>query len=156
MLEQQRARRQFETLSWLFLIAILVGVMGPIYLLTPEYPFLVANAVFIVTFFIFTRWLFLLKYSWFARIAWVKLVIMVLSIPLLFYLLDELGSFRAYVDEYGLQTFMQHLEHQEYKSLSTFIRSEMLIFGIGSIITTILIEFRMMISLWRGINRGTV
>lgn len=156
MEDQQKARRQFEVMWWMFTLALLAGVLAPILVSLESYPFLIPNAVFIVATMVFIRWLFLLRYSWFARNLWIKLILMFLCFPILFYLLDQLGQFRSYLDEYGLQDLMGDLSFEESNRLISFIRFEMLLFGISSILGVVLLGFRMLISIWRVHNRKTV
>jgi hypothetical protein len=40
--------------------------------------------------------------------------------------------------------------------MTQYIRSEFLFFGVGSVIVSILLPFRMIISVWRTKNKGTV
>ena len=49
-----------------------------------------------------------------------------------------------------------HLHVTKQTSLINYIKNEMIFFGVGSIITGIILPFRMIISLWRMRNKGTV
>ncbi|MEO1518929.1 MAG: hypothetical protein AAFV95_28190 [Bacteroidota bacterium] len=77
-------------------------------------------------------------------------------LPLFFYLINELNFFQTYLDEQGLETFMASLSTDSQLKLASFIRNEMLLFGVGSIFSTILLPLRLIISIWRTHNKGTV
>ncbi|MDX1685712.1 MAG: hypothetical protein R3275_10790 [Saprospiraceae bacterium] len=156
MNELQRWRVYFEVSWWAFTIIVVSAILLPILIKIPDYPFLVGNILFIVVFLTFYRWIFLLKYSWFAKNKWIKLIIMFLALPVIIVLLEYFTDFQRYVDDYGLQNFMSHLSYKEYRPLAAFIRFEMIFFGVGSIIATIMLAFRMIISIWRYRNRGKV
>jgi hypothetical protein len=156
MEQYKKLKWQFELSWWVFVIAVAIGAMLPIVINVPEYPFFVSNLLFILSFLLFVRWLFLLRFSWFAQNKWIKLIILFLVIPMMLLLMDHFTNFQAYVDDYGLQTFMGHLSFDDYHSMAAYIRWEMLLFGVGSLIATFLLAFRMIISIWRVQNRGTV
>lgn len=149
-------RLYFESAWWAFVLIVLTAVLLPIYIKVPDYPFWIGNILFIVTFLMAFRWLFLLKYSLFATNKWVKLMIMFLCMPYMILLFDHFTDFQSYIDDYGLQSFMHHLTFEEYKALSPFIRFEMLFFGVGSLISIVLLAFRMIISIWLFRNRGRI
>ena len=67
-----------------------------------------------------------------------------------------LSDFRNYVDERGLQTLVNHLHVTKQTRIIEYIKNEMIFFGVGGIITGIILPFRMIISLWRMRNKGTV
>lgn len=137
-------------------LVIIAGVIGPILYKVPDYPFLWDNILFIVVFALFFNWIFFLRFTWFAKNKWVKLVILFLAIPVVIVLLDRLTDFQAYLDEDGIQSFLDHLTYQEADQYAKFIRSEMLFFGVSSIIAVIIGAFRMIVSIWRYRNRGIV
>jgi len=134
-------------------IAIL---MLPIYTaLGTSYPYYVPNIIFIVIFITFTRYIFLVKYTFFADIAWVKIVLIFLPIPIFFYCIDALYDFQRFLDEEGVISILEGLHVDDQYTLSKYIRYQKILFGTGAIITLIMLPIRMIISLWRRKNRGT-
>jgi hypothetical protein len=83
-------------------------------------------------------------------------VLVFLSIPIIFNLINNLNYFVTYLDEFSYEAFLGHLGANTRNSLETYIKSEMLLFSVGSIIAAILFPFRLIVSLWRQRNRGTV
>jgi len=145
-----------ELLMWV-VTAILVGlVLLPIYLNIKSYPFYLYNILFIVVFFTFARYIFLLKHTVVARSMLFKIIMMLIAIPLIMYLLDAVSSFQGFADDVGLQTLVSELSISKQKSMIKYIRTEMIFFGVGAVIVAILFPFRMLISIWRGINKNTV
>jgi len=145
-----------ELLMWLVTILIAAGVLYPIWQKAPNYPFWTPNIAFILIFITTTRYIFLLKHTWLAYLQPVKLFLIVLSIPLIFYLINEINFFQTYLDEYGVEEFLGHLNLSQQAELSQYIRNEMLLFGTGSLIAAFLLPIRMIMSIWRTRNRGTV
>jgi len=79
-----------------------------------------------------------------------------LAIPIFIYFMDGMSSFQNMLDEDGTYSMVSHLEIGKQMPISNYIRSEMIFFGTGALIGTFCLPFRMIISIWRVINRGTV
>ena len=147
---------KLELIWWAFTAMLVIGILYPILSKLEGYPFLVTNIVFIIVFVTFTRYIFLLKYTFLAQRQTFKAVLIGLSLPVLFYLINELNFFQTFIGEEGMETFMPEMSYEERESLGAYIRNEMLLFGTGSVITAILLPLRMLRSIWRNHNRGTV
>ena len=149
---------RLEVIWWLITGIILLGVLFPIYKTLGEikYPFWVSNCVFIVIFITFSRYIFLTKHTILAYRQWWKVVVAIICIPLFIYLLDEFSYFRRIADEVGLEELFDHLSLKGQISMANYVKSEMLFFGAGSIICSVIMPIRMLISFWRTYNRGTV
>lgn len=145
-----------ELIMWIVTAILICLIMLPVYVNIKSYPFYLTNIIFIVVFFTFARYIFLLKHTIVSRSLIFKGAMMLISIPLIMYLLDGLSSFQGFVDDIGLQTLVTDLTPSRQQSLITYIRTEMLFFGVGAIIVAILFPFRMLVSIWRGINKNTV
>lgn len=145
-----------ELIMWIVTAILICLIMLPVYVNIKSYPFYLTNIIFIVVFFTFARYIFLLKHTIVSRSLIFKGSMMLVSIPLIMYLLDGLSSFQGFVDDIGLQTLVTDLTPSRQQSLITYIRTEMLFFGVGAIIVAILFPFRMLVSIWRGINKNTV
>ena len=156
MEDKSKLQIQYEVIWWLITVVVVVAVMLPIWLNVPDYPFITTNIVFIVVFLTFTRWIFLLKYTWFGWNRNVKLLILFTALPVIVLLSDHLNQFQIYLDDFSIQSFIGHLSNRKQIFISEYIRLEMLFFGSASVIATIVLAFRMMVSIWKVINRGTV
>lgn len=145
-----------EVLWWLFTTIVVIIVLLPIWNLQIDFPFYFENILLIALFITFTRYIFLLPLTFIARKKWIKVVIILAAAIFFFVLSTALGDFRNFMDEEGLQTLVTHLHVKEQTSIINYIKNEMIFFGVGSIITGIILPFRMIISLWRMRNKGTV
>ncbi len=147
---------RLELIWWLVTLLVILGVLLPIYRVLPEYPFWIQNTVFISVFITITRYVFLLKHTLLAYRQWLKVVVSVLCIPLFFYLIKEVSLFSTIAEEIGIEEMFGQLSMKGQADMSNYVRSEMLFFGAASIISTVILPFRMLISFWRTHNRGTV
>lgn len=156
MQRTSKQKLQIELLWWL-VTALFTGlVMWPILQNAPDYPFFAENIFFVVAFITFTRYVFLLPSTPVAHTKWIKVFIIGSSAILFFVMTTGLSDFRNFMDERGLQTLVTHLPVQKQTSVINYIKNEMVFFGVGSIIAGIALPVRMVISLWRMRNRGTV
>ena len=73
-----------------------------------------------------------------------------------FVMSTAMSDFNNFLEEKGLQTLVTHLHVEAQSNVINYIKSEMIFFGVGSVIAGIILPFRMLISLWRMKNRGTV
>lgn len=145
-----------EFIWWLFTAIIVVAVIFPIWNNLTTYPFLTVNIVFIVVFITLTRYVFLLKHTILAKTQGIKVGIVLISIPIIFMLIEGLSGFQNYLDEEGLNKFLPSMNLDEQQIMINYIKSEMLLFGVGSIIIAIIFPFRMVISVWRNRNTNNV
>ncbi|MBK8563234.1 MAG: hypothetical protein IPN76_07780 [Saprospiraceae bacterium] len=144
-----------ELFWWITTLVVLVAVLWPIYSINVRFPFLIPNAVFILVFMTFTRYIFLLKQTPIRYAQWAKVVVFLACIPLVVYLVQEIHAFQVFADETGIQSLFQRLSDIEQSRMVEFTKTEMTFFGVGSIIATVLMPFRMLISFWRTHNHGT-
>lgn len=144
-----------ELYWWLFTVIIAFAILFPILNKVSDYPFLIPNVVFIATFITFTRYIFLLKHTFLAQQVNIKVGIVLLSLIIIFYLTSEINTFQTFLDEEGPDTLVQELPNTDKQSMASYIRSEYLFFGIGSVISAIVLPFRLVVSIWRNYNRGT-
>jgi hypothetical protein len=147
---------QLELLWWVITILITAAVLLPIYLKVDGYPFYFLNTVYIVAFITLTRYIFLLPFTFLANREVLKVILFFLAIPFIFYLIQALNQFQLFLDEEGPEALIKNLEGKTLSDMTTYIRSEILLFGVGSIISSLIFPFRLLISVWRKRNRGTV
>lgn len=143
-----------ELLWWFVTAVILAGVLFPIFSGDLSYRFWLLNSLFIVAFVTFTRFIFLTKYTFLASRQVLKVALVFVSVPIVFLLINAMIGFQTILDEDGPDAlfFKNNSIHREY--LVNYIRSEMVFFGMGSIISGIFFPIKMIISVWRYRNRG--
>lgn len=144
---------QLELMWWITTLLVALLVLLPIALKLPDYPFWTINFLYIATFITTTRYIFLLSSTFLARRLLWKLAIIFLSIPFVFYLIQELNGFQTYLDEQGVEAVVGALPFQDQQAMYHYIRNEVLLFGTGAIIGSIVFPFRLIIAIWRVRNR---
>lgn len=150
------SKLSLELMMWLFTAVLVVLILMPIHFNIEAYPFYFSNVLFIVVFITFARYIFLLKHTYVAHSLIFKVVMMVAAIPIIMYLLDSVSVFQGFTDDVGLDTLVPELTIPRQKAIMRYVRTEMIFFGVGAVIVAFIFPFRMLISIWRGINKNTV
>lgn len=145
-----------ELVFWIFTALAALVVMLPIITEVEGYPFWFINIIYIVTAITATRYIFLLQHTFLARRQPLKVALVFLCIPFVFYLIQELNHFQTFIGEEGMDALVGSLPYRRRNNMADYIRSEMLFFSVGSIISSVILPFRLLSSYWRTRNRGTV
>lgn len=156
MEKKQKLLIGLEVFWWLITAVLVVIILAPIRKEAIDFPFYLMNIIFIVVFITFSRHLFLLKHTFLARRQVWKMIIMVGILPLIFYLVQEVNYFQTFFDEQGGEAIVGALRMERVEKLSAYVKSELLFFGVGAVIASVVLFFRLMMSIWRYHNRGTV
>lgn len=151
-----KSKVYFEIITFAIALLIAIVMMIPLYNNTSNYSFYLSNFIFIFLFITFSRYIFFLRFSAFSHNMIVKLLFIFSTIPLAFLLTEAFSNFQKFADNIGLQEFVTQLNGNEQAGMMAYIRNQMLFFGAGSIVTCILLSLRLIVSIWRVKNRGTV
>lgn len=145
-----------EALWWLFCGIVCLLVLIPIYLKKIEFPFWGHNIYFIVCFITFVRWLFLWPTTPYAWNQWFKAIIIFLMIFILFFAYTKFQDFKIYMDDIGLQEMVKDLDSELQDGMMKYIRTEVVFFSSASIISGLVIPFKLIWSIWTQHNRNYV
>lgn len=156
MSQSRKLQLSLELIWWVFTAIIALATLYPIISKLPEYPFLRINIIFIIAFITFTRYIFLLKHTFLAYQQRLKIVLALLCIPTMFLLVEQITNFQTFLDEQGIDALVGHLPFAKREGMVSYVRNQILLFGVGSCISAFFLFFRLIISVWRVRNRGTV
>ena len=145
-----------ELVWWALSLLVCAIVLFPVFQNTVEYPFWSYNILYILLFITYARYIFQLKHTWVAKLFWIKIIFIFTSIPVTFLLIEGINKFQVYLDEQGIEAFLGHLPYENQLSMSTYIRTQMIFFGTAASIGSVIWPIRLIISIWRVRNRGTI
>lgn len=146
-----------ELVWWIATIVVVILFLLPIInYIGDKYSYYTPNIFFIALFITFTRYIFLLKHTFIANSKIVKLIMVFLPIPLFIYSIDALFNFQDFIDKGGHIEMLSHLNPDTAMEISKYIKYQFIFFGTGALIVIFMLPIRMIISIWRGINKGTV
>jgi hypothetical protein len=152
-MSEMRREWNFEITSFLFIAGVVALFVLPVYNESDQlYRFYTENIVGIFVFFTFSKYIFLLKFSPFARLKWLKFMLIFACIPLMMYLVDSLYEFQKFLDEEGIASVLLHTGDMNNYNFGKFIRYQFMFFTTGAIVVTALMPVRMIISFWRTHN----
>ena len=144
-----------ELIGWLATIVIVVMSMLPIYTKVGlDFPFYYQNILIIIIAITFARYIFLLKHHWIASQKWIKVLFIFIPIPIFFFLTGAFYDFQAFSDEKGITSILTAIPYKEQLSLAKYIRTEMILFWSAAMLGNLYMPIRMIISLFREINKG--
>jgi uncharacterized membrane protein YhhN len=143
---------RLELVWWLITAVIAAMIVGPIFYKLPDYQFLWPNLAFVIILITFTRYIFFLRYTFLATWRNIKVAIIFICIVIAFLLIQEINLFQTFLDENGVEAIVGTLPRAEQEPMMKFIRSEMLLFGVGSVITCGVLPLRLVVSIWRRWN----
>ena len=147
---------QLEIIWWTITLVVIVLVMFPIWSeVGTDFRFHNSNIMAIFIFMVYTRLLFVLRHTYIAKNSLMKIIFVLLSIPLFIYFMNGINEFQTFVDENG-DTALLYEYSASIANLTKYIRYEYLFFAVAAFITVAMLPFRMILSLWRTRNRGTV
>ena len=86
----------------------------------------------------------------------IRLGLIHVAVAITFVLINGLNQFLTFIEEKTWEPLTGHLPVADRRSIENYIWSEMLFFGAGSCIAAPAFAARMMLSIWRTRNRGTV
>ncbi len=141
---------------WMVTAIVLVIVLLPIQsAIGEDYFFYRQNILIIILAITLIRYIFLLKHHWISSSKWFKALFIFAPIPIFFFLIGAFSEFQAFSDEKGINTILTKLPYKKQQALATFIRSEIVLFWSAAFLANLFMPFRMLISIWREINKGT-
>ncbi|MFN0015390.1 MAG: hypothetical protein ACKVU2_12655 [Saprospiraceae bacterium] len=154
--KQQSLKLVLEILWWALTAVVVWAVLYPIHKAMHVWPYQGWNIIFVVVVITFTRYIFLLKHTFLARMQEVKVGLILIMFPLTFKLIEGLNEFMVFIEEKTWDPLTGHLPLADKTAIEDYIWSEMLFFGAGSFIAAPVFAGRLMMSIWRTRNRGTV
>lgn len=141
-----------ELVWWAFTALLAFGVLFPIWQSVVDYPFWAANIIFIISAVTLTRYIFLTKFTFLGDRTYLKAALILISAPIVFYLINNLVDFRTHMDEIGLEASLINLIGDDKESMYNYIETEMLFFGVTSVVAMIVFPLKMLKSIWRNLN----
>lgn len=150
--EEKKYLWQLEGLWWIISLVFLALVMLPIFRSVENYPFTLLNVLFVLLFFHFSRHVVFLKYSALSMYFWLKFLLGLVTVPILFVMAGQFGYFQTWMDEHTMSELMGELSYQRQVSLNSYIKTQMVFFATATLISGVLFVLRMMLSAWRQVN----
>jgi len=143
---------RLELVWWLFTALTTMLILYPIYTKLTGFPFYWMNGIFIVSSITLIRYIFLLPYTFLARQQMLKVAIVFVTVPYVFYLVESVYVFNEYLDYDRLGAMVSGLPVEEQKGMLNYIRNEVLLFGVAAVISASAFPFRMILCGGSGIR----
>jgi hypothetical protein len=141
-----------ESIWWIITAVVIYAILVPVYKAMHVWPLLTWNIIFIAALVTMTRHIFLLPYTFLARKQVLKVAIILALFPITFALVNGLNIFLTYVEENTWETLTGHLPAEQKRAIESYLWTEMIFFGIGSVIAAPALAVRLFISIWKQHN----
>lgn len=145
-----------EVLWWVITAIVVFAVLYPVHKAMLIWPFEGWNMIFIITLITLGRYIFLLRHTFLAKRQAVKAVLIVLLFPATFLLIGGLNEFMSWIEDHTWEPLTGHLPLTPKREIESYLWTEMIFFGAGSIIAAVVFAGRLLQSIWLTHNRGTV
>lgn len=141
---------------WILAMILLPVIsLWPIYSNELDYPFYLNNFVFILTPIFFLRYIFFIKFTFIENTLIPKILFIPLAIVLIIYSYRGFNEFVNFYNDNGIFYSLEKFDLKKQDFLSTYINRQYIFFAVLSMIVSIIMPFRMLISVWRVYNKGT-
>jgi FlaA1/EpsC-like NDP-sugar epimerase len=145
-----------ELVWWIATAVVIIAVLYPIHKSMRFWPFEQWNIAFIIIVITIARYIFLLKHTLLAKRQVLKFIIVVLMVPMTFFMISGLNGFMVWVEENTWESLTGHLPTEQRRNMENYLYNQMIFFGAGSVICGPALALRLLMSIWRTHNRGTV
>lgn len=155
----QLGKLAMELIWWLITAVVAFMVAQPLWGDFVKHDFIYETIAFVVIFITYTRYLFGLKYTFLANFQVLKVLLIFISIPFIFYMVQVFFAYQEFLEgqsegmiEYD-SFFREGITFNERHDLLTYLTSVYTFFGIGAILIVFLSPFRLLVSFWRVYNK---
>jgi hypothetical protein len=145
-----------EAISLLMTAIVVAVVMYPIWTQFPEFSFNWTNIVYILAFLTFTRYTFLLRYTFIATQQNIKIGFILLTLIIILGLVTQIQDFNVWIDAGDPDRLMPNVPQSKRDALLKYIKSEFMFFAVGAIVASVFLSGRLMMSVWRTRNKEGV
>ncbi|MBL4650411.1 MAG: hypothetical protein JKY03_11835 [Aureispira sp.] len=163
-LEKQRVGKLLMELVWWILTGIVAWMVArPLWSEFIQYGYIQELILFIVILITYTRYLFLLKYTFLSHFQAGKFILIFGTIPLVFYLIHLFFGYQDFLErqsegmeEYQIY-FRADMTFNEHGEVIQYLSKVYSFFALSAIIVVVISPFRLLLSFWRVYNKvGTV
>ena len=157
MFQNEKAKLlAIEGISLLMTAVVVVVVMYPIWTQFPEFKFQWTNVLYIIAFLTFTRYTFLLRYTFLAKAQNVKIGFILLTLIIILGLVTQIQDFNVWIDAGDPERLMPLVPQSKRDGLLNYIKSEFLFFAVGAVVASAFLAGRLLMSVWRTRNKEGV
>ncbi|WMX14778.1 MULTISPECIES: hypothetical protein [unclassified Aureispira] len=161
--KQRLGKLGMELIWWLLTAVVAWIVTKPLWSEFVRQEFIYELILFIIIFITYTRYLFLLKYTFLSHFQIGKFILIFASIPLTFYLIQMFFNYQDFLErqsdgmeEYQIY-FRSDITFSEHGKVLAYMTKVYSFFALSAIIAVVISPFRLLLSFWRVYNKvGTV
>lgn len=140
-------------LLFIVLAIVLAGfLVFPIWYAGIDFPFYAKNVLLAIAGVLLIKYLFFLKHTWLNQYQKIKIALIPLSVPLIFIFIRMMNQFNTFMDEMPLADLMMDMPYEEQRFYAQYIKVEYVAVAVTAVVGSILLPFRLLVSVWREVN----
>lgn len=160
-IKERNIKIQMAIISWIMIAVITYVVIQPLFGIFQNPKYIIDTAIFTVIFCAYVRYIFMLPTTFLSHLQKVKIVMIFLCIPLIFYTIQSVNDFESFYGDDGLSSFSNYfvegIDFNKQQEAMTYLKDVLFFFGIGTVIASLVLAIRLLKSYWRVYNNtGTV
>lgn len=140
-------------LWWLISVLITTAVVFPFAIELMDKSVFWVNVAFGIGFIILARTLIQLRQTLLVDHFYYRLAFFILLFPLIFISIEQVNHFQYVVDYDDLNIWLaESFKADQLRNIRSYIQSEFMFFGVGTIIGSVLMIFRLVLFTWKTLN----
>lgn len=144
-------------ISWTMIAAITYFVIEPLFGVFQNPKYVRDTAIFTVIFCAYVRYIFMLSTTFLSHLQKVKIVMIFLSIPIIFYTIQSMNDFESFYGDDGMSSFdgffVANVSFEKQQEVMHYLKDVIFFFGVGTVIASIALSIRLLKSYWRVFNK---
>ncbi len=142
-------------LLWL-VIALLIAFTVVLPVLKPIWgmQILLVNILFVICTILFARTIIQFKQSLLADNFIVRLIAFIFLFPFIFLSIEQINNFQYLVDYDEINNWLAaEVDPNQLRGIRSYFQSEFMLFGVGTVITSVVLIFRMIGYTWKSLKK---
>jgi hypothetical protein len=148
-----------EVVWWLITMIVVWMVTNPLWIQFVDNTYINKLILYIIVLITYTRYLFLLKYTFLAHFQVMKFILIFISLPFVFYLINGFFAYKDFLDkqnqgmiEYN-SFFREGITSEEKYATLAYLSKTYSFFAISAVIVVVYSPFKLLVSYWRVYNK---
>jgi hypothetical protein len=145
---------RLSALWWIIGLLITAAIVSPFAVQLMDKSIFWTNVLFSFGFVILSRTLIQLKQTYLAEHFYLRIAFFIFLFPMIFLGIEQINHFQYVVDYDDLNLWLSEgFKTENLRSIRSYIQSEFMFLGVGTVIVAILLLIRLVLFTWKTLNR---
>ena len=145
---------RLSALWWIIGLLITAAIVSPFAVQLMDKSIFWTNVLFSFGFVILSRTLIQLKHTYLAEHFYLRIAFFIFLFHMIFLSIEQINHFQYVVDYDDLNLWLSEgFKTENLRSIRSYIQSEFMFLGVGTVIVAILLLIRLVLFTWKTLNR---